>query len=68
MLAKDQHVMKYSKLYLDKGINVLKIKISLFDLLLPTRGTQVWIYFFFKSNIYEAMTIYTFLELMGVIL
>ncbi|RXG70364.1 hypothetical protein Avbf_01003 [Armadillidium vulgare] len=41
MLAKDQHVMKYSKLYLDKGINVLKIKISLFDLLLPTRGTQI---------------------------
>ncbi|MCL4115743.1 UNVERIFIED_CONTAM: hypothetical protein GTU68_044616 [Idotea baltica] len=41
MLAKDKHMMKYSKFYTDRGINVLKVRISPFDLLRPVKGSQV---------------------------
>lgn len=41
MLAKDKHVIKYSKFYLDRGIEVLRVRLSLFDLLRPTKGSQV---------------------------
>lgn len=41
LLGKDKHLLKYSKFYTDRDCNVLKIKITPFELLRPTKGSQV---------------------------
>lgn len=41
LMSKDSHVKKFVRLYNDLGFDVLKIRISPFDLLRPTKGSQV---------------------------
>lgn len=41
MLAKEKHVKKYANFYIDRGINVLQVKITPFDVLRPVKGSQV---------------------------
>ena len=41
MLAKDKHVEKYRQLWYKKGFDVLTVKTSPFDLLMPPLGGQV---------------------------
>lgn len=41
LMAKERHIRKYAQLYTNMGIDVLKIRISPFDLLRPTKGSQV---------------------------
>ncbi|RXG70362.1 Transmembrane protein 53-A [Armadillidium vulgare] len=41
LLAKNQHISKYSKFYLDRGIDVLVVRTNPWDLLRPTKGSQV---------------------------
>lgn len=40
-MAKERHVRKYAQLYTNLGIDVLKVRVSPFDLLRPTKGSQV---------------------------
>ncbi|KAG0713703.1 hypothetical protein GWK47_001778 [Chionoecetes opilio] len=41
LMAKERHIKKYAQLYTNMGIDVLKVRISPFDLLRPTRGSQI---------------------------
>lgn len=41
LMAKERHVRKYAQLYTNLGIDVLKVRVSPFDLLRPTKGSQV---------------------------
>lgn len=41
LMAKERHVRKYAQFYTNLGIDVLKVRISPFDLLRPTKGSQV---------------------------
>ncbi|KAB7503885.1 hypothetical protein Anas_05915 [Armadillidium nasatum] len=41
LLAKNKHISKYSKFYLDRGIDVLVVRTNPWDLLRPTKGSQV---------------------------
>ncbi|XP_050687710.1 uncharacterized protein LOC126981073 isoform X1 [Eriocheir sinensis] len=41
LMAKERHVRKYAQFYTNMGIDVLKVRISPFDLLRPTKGSQV---------------------------
>lgn len=41
LMAKEKHIRKYAKMYTNMGMDVLKIRVSPFDLLRPTKGTQV---------------------------
>ncbi|XP_054155343.1 uncharacterized protein LOC128953846 [Oppia nitens] len=45
MFAKDRHIDKYRKLYLNKGFDVLTVKTKVLDSLLPTVGAQVVAYY-----------------------
>jgi hypothetical protein len=40
LMSKDSHTKKFVKFYTDLGFDVLKIRISPFDLIRPVRGTQ----------------------------
>lgn len=41
LMAKEKHIRKYAKMYTNMGVDVLKIRVSPFDLLRPTKGSQV---------------------------
>ncbi|XP_045601040.1 uncharacterized protein [Procambarus clarkii] len=41
LLAREKHIRKYAQLHTNMGFDVLKIRISPFDLLRPTKGSQV---------------------------
>jgi hypothetical protein len=41
LLAKQKHLSKYAKLYLDQGFDVLITEISPWQLLWPVKGSQV---------------------------
>lgn len=41
LMARERHIKKYAQLYTNLGFDVLKIRISPFDLLRPTKGSQV---------------------------
>ena len=41
LMSKDKNVKKFVDLYNDWGFDVLKIRISPFDLIRPTKGAQV---------------------------
>ena len=41
LMSKDSHVKKFATFYTDLGFDVLKIRISPFDLLRPEKGSQV---------------------------
>lgn len=40
LMSKDRHIRKYAQFYNNLGIDVLKVRISPYDLLRPTKGTQ----------------------------
>lgn len=40
LFAKERHLDKYRLLYLDKGFDVLTVKVNVKDFLLPQAGTQ----------------------------
>lgn len=41
LMAKRKHIYKYATFYVDNGFDVLNINISPWQLLWPTKGTQV---------------------------
>lgn len=41
LMAKERHIRKYAQFYTNMGIDVLKVRISPFDLLRPTKGSQI---------------------------
>ncbi|XP_063863418.1 uncharacterized protein LOC135102315 [Scylla paramamosain] len=41
LMAKERHIKKYAQMYTNMGIDVLKVRISPFDLLRPTKGSQI---------------------------
>jgi hypothetical protein len=41
LFAKDRHLDKYRNLYLERGFDVLTVKIAVSDFLIPSRGSQV---------------------------
>ena len=41
LMAKESHAMKYVNFYAERGLDVLKVRTSPFDLLHPTKGSQV---------------------------
>ncbi|XP_076370075.1 transmembrane protein 53-like [Tachypleus tridentatus] len=41
MLARDHHIEKYSNIYLERGFDILTVKISPFNLLFPVYGCHV---------------------------
>lgn len=41
LMAKEKHIRKYAKMYTNMGMDVLKVRVSPFDLLRPTKGSQV---------------------------
>ncbi|XP_045600988.2 transmembrane protein 53-B isoform X2 [Procambarus clarkii] len=41
LMARERYIKKYAQLYTNMGCDVLKIRISPFDLLRPTKGSQV---------------------------
>ncbi|KAI4463775.1 hypothetical protein MML48_4g00020442 [Holotrichia oblita] len=41
LMANEKHINKNAKFYLDYGFDVLNIKLQMWQLLLPTKGTQV---------------------------
>ncbi|KAF2354518.1 Protein of unknown function DUF829 TMEM53 [Trinorchestia longiramus] len=41
LMSKDSHLKKFVKFYTELGFDVLKIRISPFDLIRPTKGSQV---------------------------
>ncbi|KAK7071077.1 hypothetical protein SK128_024599 [Halocaridina rubra] len=41
LMAKDRHIKKYADFYNNHGIDVLRIKVTPFDVLRPTKGAQV---------------------------
>lgn len=44
LLARKKHVFKYADIYFKHGFDVLNVTISPWDLLWPTKGSQVSIY------------------------
>lgn len=42
MLAKGKHIYKFADYYVDHGFDVLRISITPWQLLWPTKGTQVY--------------------------
>ncbi|KAK3895381.1 hypothetical protein Pcinc_000909 [Petrolisthes cinctipes] len=41
LMAREKHIRKYAMMYTNMGMDVLKIRVSPFDLLRPTKGSQV---------------------------
>lgn len=41
LMAKEKHVKKYAKFYVDQGFDVLNISVTPWQLLWPVKGTQV---------------------------
>ena len=41
LLAKESHLMKHAKFYTDRGFDVLRVKLSVFDILFPANGSKV---------------------------
>ena len=41
LFAKERHLDKYRKLYIEKGFDVLTVKIQVLDFLIPSRGSHV---------------------------
>ena len=41
LFAKERHLDKYRKLYIEKGFDVLTVKVQVFDFLVPAKGSQV---------------------------
>lgn len=41
LLAKRKHVLKYASFYLDQGFDVLHVSLTPWQLLWPTKGSQV---------------------------
>lgn len=64
LMAKKKHISKYAKFYLDYGFDVLSISITPWQLLWPTKGTQVVagdILRFLESNVsYNPLTLHGF--------
>lgn len=41
LFAKERHLDKYRKLYIEKGFDVLTVTVQVIDFLIPTKGSQV---------------------------
>jgi len=41
LFAKERHLDKYRKLYIQKGFDVLTVKIQVLDFLIPSRGSHI---------------------------
>lgn len=41
LLAKQSHLAKYAKIYIDQGFDVITVATTPWQLLWPTKGTQV---------------------------
>lgn len=64
MMAKPRHLEKYSKIYLEKGFDVLIVYLPPMDLLFPVNGSQVIaksvMDFLKKNSQYENLLVHGF--------
>lgn len=49
LLAKQTHLAKYAQIYIDQGFDVVTVVITPWQLLWPTKGTQVSFCFCYKK-------------------
>lgn len=57
LLAKPKHIKKYAELYIDHGYDVMSISVTPWQVMWPTKGTQVsvrcWIFSFSATKLFQ---------------